>query len=309
MNRAALIGATISAALLCTCHRKPPEPAKPAAVASGPSATDLAEIAWGQGNEAAAADDFWGAIAYYDKAIGIAPQLADLYVARGSAHVAVQNYDRAFDDYLAAVERDPELASAYYARGSLYWLLGQLPQAERDYATLVRLRPDDAFYAQRYTRTLWDEGKHQEVEDFYRRVLDGHPERDWAAGSLLYTVEDNRGRAAAIEEAKALYDSGNRTIDIMTFLGTAYFKDQNYAAAEGWLGPLLDRDANEVSPDAVNTLAEARARTDDVAGCVAARKAYLEREGRPASFVEANETAQCQNWQSQAMMAQGEAAQ
>jgi len=295
-----LLATFVLLALCGGCSKKKPVEARPSAVTSqSPTLQDKAEAAWGEGNRAATRGDFWGAIAQYDKAIGLDPDLAELYVARGSAYVAQQNYNHAFADYLTAIDRDPQLASAYYARASLYWLLGELDDAERDYATLVRLRPDDVFFAGLYARVLYDQGKGPEMENFYRGVLRGHPEREWAAFGLLDAVQNNAGISAAITEGEKLYASGIRGPGVRGFIGNAYFQNKNNDEAVKWLRPLLEQDANEVSLESIATLARALANTHDTAGCVDVIRAYRERDGRPSAFDATSEQIRCQNWESE----------
>ncbi len=303
MRRRGVTAAALTALLLSACPRAPDKPPEPKPVSVAPSKLELAEAAWGDGNSKAAAEDFWGAIAYYDKAIGLAPDLAELYVARGSAYVALQNYNQAFADFRAAIEGDPQLASAYYARASLYWLLGELDEAEREYANLVRLRPDDDFYARRYARVLFDQGKAIEMENFYRAALRGHAEREWAALGLLDAVENNAGVSTAITEGVKLYESGIRGPGIRSFIGSAHFQNKNSAEAVKWLRPLLQHDANEVSLEAISALAQASARTHDPIGCVDVMRTYWARQGRPTVINANNELARCQQWETEAAAA------
>src|SRR5262245_55963430 len=66
-----------------------------------------------------AKNEFDRALAEYDRAVLIAPRLADSYNHRGNARQAKGDLDGAHADYSKALEIDPRFAPAYGNRGNL----------------------------------------------------------------------------------------------------------------------------------------------------------------------------------------------
>ena len=69
------------------------------------------------------------AIAEYDEAIRLDPQLAKAYYNRTFAYDDLGQYQRAIEDYDEAIRLDPQLAEAYANRGFAYTNLGQHQRA------------------------------------------------------------------------------------------------------------------------------------------------------------------------------------
>ena len=131
--------------------------------------------------------DFTRAIADYDEAIRLDPQIADAFNNRGNSHqdqgdlaVAIADYDqairlnpkfalafnnrgfahrvrgdlaRAVADLDEAIRLEPQFALAYYNRGLAQLTLGNIGRAIADYDEAIRLDPQyvDGFYERRHT--------------------------------------------------------------------------------------------------------------------------------------------------------------
>ena len=90
------------------------------------------------------------AIAEYDKAILLEPQLARAYHKRGWAYTNLGRCARAIKDYDEAFRLDPKLAEAYADRGLSYWAIGgnlandpsgHYERAIQDYDESIRVSP------------------------------------------------------------------------------------------------------------------------------------------------------------------------
>ena len=85
------------------------------------------------------------AIAEYNKAIEIDPNLAIVYNNRGAAYFETGQYDLAIADLNKAIELDPNLDMAYANRALTYTVLGMDTEAEQDVEIAVQLGIDREF--------------------------------------------------------------------------------------------------------------------------------------------------------------------
>jgi tetratricopeptide (TPR) repeat protein len=88
------------------------------------------------------------AIADYDKAIELKPDLAKAYNNRGIVYHYEGDYDLAMADCDKAIELRPDYAKAYVNRGNAYDRKGKHDLAIADYDRAIELRPDlaEAYY-------------------------------------------------------------------------------------------------------------------------------------------------------------------
>lgn len=77
----------------------------------------------------------------YDQLIRLMPDYADAYYTRGHAREKLGQFQLAIDDYDQAIHLDPQYGLAYHNRGTTYGSLGQLPLAIRDFDQAIRLDP------------------------------------------------------------------------------------------------------------------------------------------------------------------------
>ncbi len=96
------------------------------------------------------ARQFDEAIADYNEAIRINPDLAIAYLNRGLAYARKQDSAEALADASSAIQLDPTLAGAYYLRGTSHYRLDDATEAIRDLTQAIRLNSaDPAVYNQR----------------------------------------------------------------------------------------------------------------------------------------------------------------
>ena len=93
------------------------------------------------GNDFAMQGRFEEAIAEYDQAVSLDPQLAMAYGNRGAAYNDLGQHERAIQDHTEAIRLDPQNALTYDNRGVAYGKLGQFGRAVQDLDEAIRLDP------------------------------------------------------------------------------------------------------------------------------------------------------------------------
>ena len=98
----------------------------------------------GRGHAKRRINDFRGAITDYNEAIRLDPNLAYAYNGRGNAKCELNDYRGAITDYNEAIRLDPSFAIAYNNRGSAKCGLNDYRGAITDCIEAIRLDPNDA---------------------------------------------------------------------------------------------------------------------------------------------------------------------
>ena len=81
------------------------------------------------------------ALADYDRALALDPNLADAYNNRGILHLARGDVEAAQADFSAAIAINPAHALAYYNRGIALRLHGDLEDSKKDLEQAATLTP------------------------------------------------------------------------------------------------------------------------------------------------------------------------
>ncbi|NLX11869.1 MAG: tetratricopeptide repeat protein [Chloroflexi bacterium] len=196
------------------------------------------------------------AVADYDEALRLNPDLAEGYVNRGLTHVRLGRYEQAIADYDRALAIDPAYINAYHSRAEAAYDLGRLGAAIDDYTRILELDPGDVAAYQNRGLAYHDQGLLAQALDDYNHALALAPDDAdlYANRALVYA---DRG-----DFENALADV-NRAIDL----------DPQFALAYGIRGALYyfqgDREraladlreyarlaGDEASPDILAILAE-----------------------------------------------------
>lgn len=140
------------------------------------------------------------AIADYDAAIKLNPQLAEAYRERGFAYDEKRDYDRAIADETKAIELNPALVDAYRWRASAYGNKGDHDREIADETKLIELQPGDenAYYFR--AAAYENKGDHDRAIGDYNKAIELKP----GSGFAYY----GRGvaNAAKGDPARALTD-------------------------------------------------------------------------------------------------------
>ena len=109
---------------------------------------------YNRGNDKGALNRHQEAIADYDKALQIDPQLAAACYNRGNAKGVLGRHEEAIADYDKALQIDPQLAAAYCNRGHVKGLLGRHEEAIADYDKALQIDPQlaTAYYSREAIR-------------------------------------------------------------------------------------------------------------------------------------------------------------
>lgn len=104
---------------------------------------DLAIAYTNRGGTYSDKGEFDRAIADFDQAIKLSPNLVGAYYNRGKTYHRKGNYHRAIADYTQAVSLNPKFVEAYSNRGNAYEKSGQRDKAVADFRKALELRPED----------------------------------------------------------------------------------------------------------------------------------------------------------------------
>ena len=110
------------------------------------NAPQRAQLAYEAGMAKLGPADFRGAIAKFTESIEIR-ETAMAYLERGNAHNNLGEAQQALADWNQALRIDPNLAAAYTARGTYRRVSGDLPRALADLDRSLQIAPSvDAYY-------------------------------------------------------------------------------------------------------------------------------------------------------------------
>jgi len=105
--------------------------------------TDIASTYVNRGIVRSLSGDQEGAIADYNQALKINPELAEAFANRGAAYIRQTEYSKALAELDQALAMDLEQpGNVYFNRAILYEHFGNLSQAYLDYVKASELRPD-----------------------------------------------------------------------------------------------------------------------------------------------------------------------
>ncbi|MCO6436608.1 MAG: tetratricopeptide repeat protein [Phycisphaerae bacterium] len=222
-----------------------------------------------RGDELLQADHLDEALAEFEAAAEVAPQLAVVHSRLGNLYERMGDYTRAIDAFVEAVRRDPRSFDDTFSLARLYQLTNQLVDAIRAYLHAVELRPNDAQtqlnlgtcyhqsgdYAQAVVRfekaieldpstpeafvnlgvSLDAQGKHYEAVRAYREALERDSQQPMVLVNLAKTyMKQDRLKLArqALEQAVRMDD---RLAEAHEALGYCLFRMREMdAAAESY---------------------------------------------------------------------------
>lgn len=149
------------------------------------------------------------------KALELAPELAEAHASRGLALSLQDRYGEAEEAFETAIRLDPQLFEAHYFYGRARWQQGKLTEAARHFEEAMKVRPED-FQAPCLLGSIYNGlGRPDEHREYMRRgyeIIEKHLELDpddaralyLGSGCLIVLGETDRGlewaaRAVAID--------------------------------------------------------------------------------------------------------------
>ena len=107
-----------------------------------------AEEKYNSGTEKFNKGDLDGALADFDEAVRLDPNLAAAYMNRGAVYAAKNEYDKSIEDSTKAIDLKPsktdDLATAYSNRGAAYIGKGEFDKAIADADEALKIKSDYA---------------------------------------------------------------------------------------------------------------------------------------------------------------------
>ena len=151
--------------------------------------------------------EFKKAISYYNTAIEINPQYAEVYNNRGIAKSALGKYQEAIVDCDKAIEINPKLAVAYSNRGNAKYSLGDKNGAIVDYDKAIEINPQLAMAYNNRGNAKSALGKYQEAIVDCDKAIEINPK--------LAMAYNNRGNAkSALGDKNAAIENYDTAIKI-----------------------------------------------------------------------------------------------
>jgi len=124
------------------------------------------------------------AIADYNEAIRLDPDLAEAYSSRGIAYRAKGDTDRAIADYNEAIRLNPSFAEAYNNRAWAYFNAGKAAQGLPDAERSLQLLPNNAHLLDTRGHIFEALGRREEAIADFRRALSINPKLEASREAL-----------------------------------------------------------------------------------------------------------------------------
>jgi tetratricopeptide (TPR) repeat protein len=110
------------------------------------------------------------AVAHFDRAVSIKPDLAEAYLERGIGHHFLGETEPALADLDKALDLNPDLAAAYNERGAIYRERGDTRKAIEELSKSIRAQATPDGYYQR-GQAYESLGQHQKAIDDYDQAV------------------------------------------------------------------------------------------------------------------------------------------
>ncbi|MFH7024798.1 MAG: tetratricopeptide repeat protein [Heteroscytonema crispum UTEX LB 1556] len=150
-----------------------------------------------RGNSRVSQNKLQEALADYNKAVELAPNVTDPYLNRGTALEGLGKWDEAIADYNRVLELDPKDAMAYNNRGNAKAGSGKWDLAIADYKKANEIAPNFAFARANYALALYETGQKDQAIREMRNIVRKYPKfADMrAALTAAYWVSGQPGEA------------------------------------------------------------------------------------------------------------------
>jgi tetratricopeptide (TPR) repeat protein len=135
------------------------------------------------------AREYDSALAQFNRAIHIAPYLAEAYSGRGAVYQGLGDLERALADYSQAIQFDPRLATAFMQRAKIRADSGDLDGALADLSRVMDLHPTDPELYLNRGICFWKKGLLNDAALDFQRVLKLTNHSDFAEPAKTYLAQ------------------------------------------------------------------------------------------------------------------------
>ena len=153
--------------------------------------------------------EFDKAIANFNEAIRLDPNISWLYISRGRVYSALLQYELALADFDRAIEQAPDIAVGYSNRGDVYRRQKQFDLALEDYSRALALGPNDSNVKHHVALVLLN-CPHAQLRDTARALelaeeavkVDPEEASGWSVlGQARYRSDDYQGALEPLQKS------------------------------------------------------------------------------------------------------------
>jgi len=174
------------------------------------------EKLFAEGNAAAKANDFDGAIGKFNEALTINPKCSDCWVNIGNANIGKKEYDAAENSFKKAIEIKPDSSEAYLGLAGVYNAqrkFDQANEASKKATELASASPGGSSPEAMFNQgvILWNGGKIADAKKQFQAVIAAKPdfaEAHYQLGMALVNEGDLKGAGAEFETYLKLAPNG-----------------------------------------------------------------------------------------------------
>jgi tetratricopeptide (TPR) repeat protein len=178
-----------------------------------------------------AAQDLEGALAEFEAAAALAPQVAVAHSRMGLIFRRMGEYDQAIDCFIAAIRRDPFSFSDTLNLAELYHFLGRVQEAVQAYLHAVELRPRD-FDAQLNLGVCYQQtGDFVQALDRFQRAIDIDPDRPHAYVNKGVALDAQAKYYEAVRAYKEALERDSRQPLVLVNLARTYMNQDRLKMA------------------------------------------------------------------------------
>ncbi|MGH7222776.1 MAG: tetratricopeptide repeat protein, partial [Gemmataceae bacterium] len=184
-----------------------------------------------RGNAHAGKGQYEAAIADYNTAIDLAPDLGLAYVNRSLAFAKLGEFDRVIEDADRAFQLDPRLAGALFIRGAAYFKQGRTELAIADFDMLLLLEPKHVLAYNERGLVRASRGEYDLAIADYSRALRLDPQFELALFNRAIAYRLRGEHDKAIAEFSDLIARAPANAPMHYQRGLAYFDHKDYDLA------------------------------------------------------------------------------
>ncbi len=185
-----------------------------------------------QALNAASEGDFAASEKYWTQILEEFPQNPAVWSNRGNVRVSQNKLQQALEDYNKAIELAPNIADPYLNRGIAFEGLGKWSNAIADYNRVLELDPNDAMAYNNRGNAQAGLGKWQDAIADYQKAADINPKFAFARANHALAEYEIGHTETAIREMKGLARKYPQFADMRAALTAAYWANKQPGEAE-----------------------------------------------------------------------------